>query len=312
MANNNYIRFDWAIKRLLRNKADHLVLEGFLSVLLNDGIKVKNIKESASNKASANDKFNIVDILVENSRGELMIIEIQNTHQSDYYLRMLYGVSKAIAEHIVKGDKYHKVRKVYHISILYFKLGGDDYVYWGGNEFRGLHTGSPLVLTDKEKEYLTKRGWSEVQTPKDLYPEYCLLCADDFDKVAKNSLDEWMHYLKNTEIPDSFTAPGLPEARLQLRQDSLSEQEKIDYRYYLKRNRYENDTIESTLEDGIRIGRAEGEVIGLEKGEVIGLEKEKIATISRMSAKGKSIEDISDATDLPPHQIQEILHALKQ
>ena len=25
----NYIRFDWAIKRLLRNKANHAVLEGF-------------------------------------------------------------------------------------------------------------------------------------------------------------------------------------------------------------------------------------------------------------------------------------------
>ena len=51
MAKNNYIRFDWAIKRLLRNKADYTVLEGFLSVLLNDGIKIKNIKESESNKA---------------------------------------------------------------------------------------------------------------------------------------------------------------------------------------------------------------------------------------------------------------------
>jgi flagellar biosynthesis/type III secretory pathway protein FliH len=147
-----------------------------------------------------------------------------------------------------------------------------------------------------------------------------LLCAEDFDNVAKNSLDEWMHYLKNTEIPDSFTAPGLPEARMQLRQDNLSEQEKIDYRYYLKRNRYENDTIESTLEDGIRIGRAEGEAIGLEKGEAIGLEKgeairqekEKISTIYRMSSKGKSIEDISDATDLPPSHIQEILNSLKK
>ncbi|MCL2690087.1 MAG: hypothetical protein FWE57_09625 [Chitinispirillia bacterium] len=30
------IRFDWALKRLLRNKADHTVLEGFLSVLLHE------------------------------------------------------------------------------------------------------------------------------------------------------------------------------------------------------------------------------------------------------------------------------------
>ena len=32
----DYIRFDWAMKRLLRNKANHAVLEGLLTSLLND------------------------------------------------------------------------------------------------------------------------------------------------------------------------------------------------------------------------------------------------------------------------------------
>ena len=30
---SNYIRFDWAMKRLLRNKANFAVLEGFLTTL---------------------------------------------------------------------------------------------------------------------------------------------------------------------------------------------------------------------------------------------------------------------------------------
>lgn len=38
MGNRNLIRFDWAIKRLLRNKADYSVLEGFLSELLKKDI----------------------------------------------------------------------------------------------------------------------------------------------------------------------------------------------------------------------------------------------------------------------------------
>ena len=36
----NYIRFDWMIKRLLRNKSSFVVFEGFLSVLLNRQIKM--------------------------------------------------------------------------------------------------------------------------------------------------------------------------------------------------------------------------------------------------------------------------------
>ena len=62
------IRFDWAIKRLLRNKANFVVLEGFLSELLFDNIKIEQILESESNQKTEEDKFNRVDILTQNSK----------------------------------------------------------------------------------------------------------------------------------------------------------------------------------------------------------------------------------------------------
>ena len=68
--------FDWAIKRLLRNKANFVVLEGFLSELLFDDIKIEQILESESNQETENDKFNRVDILTQNSKNEFVIIEI--------------------------------------------------------------------------------------------------------------------------------------------------------------------------------------------------------------------------------------------
>ena len=140
MTKGNLIRFDWAMKRLLRNKADYTVLEGFLSVLLEEDIKIINIKESESNQEHVDDKFNRVDILVENRAGELLIIEMQNNSEVDYLLRMLYGVSKTITEQLKKGDRYEKICKVYHINIVYFRLGdGKDYVYRGVADFRGIH-----------------------------------------------------------------------------------------------------------------------------------------------------------------------------
>jgi len=75
------ICFDWAIKRLLRNKANFVVLEGFLSELLFDDIKIEQILESESNQETENDKFNRVDILTQNSKNELVIIEIQSTYE---------------------------------------------------------------------------------------------------------------------------------------------------------------------------------------------------------------------------------------
>ncbi len=47
---DRYIRFDWAIKRLLRNKANFGVLEGLLTVLLGRKIRIIDILESEGNQ----------------------------------------------------------------------------------------------------------------------------------------------------------------------------------------------------------------------------------------------------------------------
>ena len=272
------IRFDWAMKRLLRQKANYTVLEGFLSVLLNEGIKIINIKESEANQESATSKFNRVDIFVENSHGELLIIEMQNSDEVDYFLRMLYGASKAIIEHISKGERYSKVRKVYHINIVYFKLGqGKDYVYHGATEFRGIHCHDLLQLNEEQKTFFALNNRHNVKDVKDLYPEYYILCVEDFNNVAKSSLDEWIYYLKNNDIPEEFTASGLEEARKRLQYDKLSEKEKRDYDFHLNQKLYEQGSIDTAIMKGESRGLKKGEAIGLKKGlkkgETIGLKK---------------------------------------
>lgn len=47
---DRYIHFDWAIKRLLRQKANFAVLEGFLTVLLDEKITIMEILESEGNQ----------------------------------------------------------------------------------------------------------------------------------------------------------------------------------------------------------------------------------------------------------------------
>ena len=112
----NYIRFDWAMKRLLRNKANHAVLEGLMTSLLGRKYTILKFLESESNQATEDDKFNRVDVLAESDSGELTIIEIQNNRELTYFHRMLYGVSKAITDYIDLGSDYDRVRKVYSIN----------------------------------------------------------------------------------------------------------------------------------------------------------------------------------------------------
>ena len=277
----NMISFDWAMKRLLRNKANFEVLEGFLSELLSRKIIIKYIGESEGNMTKKEDKTNRVDILVEADDSELVIIELQYDSVDEYFQRMLYGVSKSITEHIFVGEEYSKVRKVYSVNIVYFDLGsGDDYVYHGFTNFKGLHTQNELLLSPDQRQLYGKSAIRE------LYPEYYIIKVNGFNDAAKDSLDEWIYYLKNNRIKDEFTAKGLHKAREILAFDTLTEDEQKLYLRDADEKVMRDAEIRSALNKGRNEGKAEGEAIGLEKGEAIGLEKGEAIGIEKGEAIG--------------------------
>ena len=249
----NLIRFDWALKKILRSKVNFAVLEGLLTVLLKEKITILKILESESNKTSEDDKFNRVDIMVENTAGELLIIEVQAEDQLDYLQRLLYGTSKVVVEYIKEGEAYQNVKKVISISLLYFSLGqGKDYVYHGTTQLRGIHYNDILDLSEKQQIAFGKKQAYE------LFPEYYILKINDFNDVAKEPLDEWLYFLKNEEIKDSFTAPGLKEARENLSIMKMPEKERKSYEHYLDSLHDRASFYESTYVDGHRNGKAEG------------------------------------------------------
>ena len=201
------IRFDWAILHQLHLKANFGVLEGFLTVFLNEPIKIVEILENEGN-VLAEDKFYRVEIKAKNSNGEDILVEIQNITRLCYQERIFYGVDKAITEHINLGNTYKEVKKVYSISILYFDLGkGSDYIYVGQNNFIGLHTQDQLIISTKEKDTIVRKS------PAEIFPTYMLVRVNEFNKVAKSPLEEWVDYLKNGVINPDTKAPGLQEAR---------------------------------------------------------------------------------------------------
>lgn len=197
---SKYIRFDWAIKRILRQKANFVVLEGLISTLLEKDIKIDCLLESESNQESDDDKQNRVDILTQDVNGEKYIIEVQNARETAYFHRMLFGTSKAVTEYLHKGDDYGQIKKVYSINIVYFELGnGKDYIYKGTTEFRGIHDGELLNLTPFQVETYKK------ELVSDIFPEYYVLKVNGFNDVAVTPLDEWIDFLKNDRIKDNPT-----------------------------------------------------------------------------------------------------------
>ena len=281
----NYIRFDWAMKRLLRNKANYAVLEGLLTTLLEEKVTIHKLLESESNQEDEFDKYNRVDMLAENSKGELVLIEVQNNNEYAYFQRMLFGASKLVTEYINRGEGYEKVRKVYSVNIVYFSLGhGKDFVYHGKTEFVGIHNGDVLELSPFQKQTF------KVDKVSQLYPEYYILKVNDFNRVAKTPLEEWIYYLNTGNVPENATAPGLDTVKEQLKLDRMNREELRAYYKHL-----DNIVI---LRDNIMTERAEGRAEGRAE--------EKTAIARNLKALGLTTAQIAQATGLAEDEIRRI------
>ena len=292
---DKYIRFDWAVKRLLRNKANFGVLEGFLTVLLGEPIRIVEILESEGNQQRENDKFNRVDIKARNSKDEIIIVEVQNTREIYYLERILFGVAKAITEHIELGELYSQVKKVYSISILYFDIGkGNDYLYHGQNSFVGVHTGDFLEVTTKEKDAIVRK------LPAEIFPEYFLIRVNEFNKVAVTPLEEWIEYLKTGIIRPDTKAPGLEEARRKLIYYNMDRAEQLAYDEHINAVMIQNDVLSTAAEEGREEGRQEGRQEGLEQGK----QEKNIENARTMKSLNISFELIHQVTGLPIKDIE--------
>ena len=63
----------------------------------------------------------------------------------------------------------------------------------------------------------------------ELLPEYYLIKVNSFDDIAKDTLDEWIYFLKNEEIRDEFSAKGIKKANQELDIMKFSEEERRAY-----------------------------------------------------------------------------------
>ena len=261
---------------MLRDKANFAVLEGLITVLTGEQVTIAEILESEGNQESSSDKFNRVDIKAKNERGDIIIVEVQLTRQLYYLRRMLYGVSKAITEHIEIGNKYDKVKKVYSINILYFDLGqGSDYLYHGKTVFTGVHTGDLLKVNTREAAEI------KMTVPEDVFPEYYIVRVNEFNDVARTPIEEWLDYLKNNRIKDDTSTPGLKEARQRLLYMTMTDAERKAYDEHMDDIMVQNDVLDTAKMEG----RAEEKMEMAKKMKLMGMPIEAISQISGLTAE---------------------------
>lgn len=282
---NTYIRFDWAMKHMLRDKANFGILEGLVSVLLGEEVKIDEILESEGNQESERDKFNRVDIKARNSKGHIILVEVQLTRQLYYLERILYGVCKTITEHISIGDKYDQIKKVYSISILYCDYGrGDDYVYHGETRFKGIHTGNDLLVSTKEEGVIVQH------LPREVFPEYYLVRVNHYNKIPESPLDEWMTYLKTGKVKEDTRTPGLQEVKKKLQYLSMTPQERSEYDAHMDSIMVQNDVLDTARDEG--------------------RDEERQLIAQNLISMGMTDEVISAATGLPADKVRTLREQL--
>lgn len=284
MSGKKLIRFDWAMKTLLRDKANFDILEGFLSALLeDDNIKILNILESETNQKDEDDKFIRVDMLIQDSQDRKIYIEIQNTRETDYLESLLYSTSKIIVEHQKLSQDFSNISKIISISILYFNLGiGEDYIYYGTTNFKGLNTGEYLKIKQRA-------GIPDALEPKyrmvnkEIFPEYYLITVERYKNIISKRIDEWIYLFKNNEVAQGSTSKNIDKAEEKLAEINMPEEERKRYEKYLVNFMRDKDVLNTARVEGKTEGKTEEKIESAEKGILAGLSNEVIKIMTALT-----------------------------
>jgi predicted transposase/invertase (TIGR01784 family) len=305
------ISFDYAIKNILRDKANFDILSGFLTELLKKPVSVQEILESEGNISDPNDKVNRLDLKAKIDNGEIAVFEIQYFDQIDFLGKVLFNACKAVVEQVSSGELFD-VKKVYSVNIAYYDMGAkNEYLFIANlTEFKGVHFNETIPFS-QNLDPLTK-------VPQAIHPEYFLILPKKYEEKSKDKkevsgskFDEWVYVLKHSSVKSDFTAAGIQAAGEKLDVLKMTPEQRVEY----ERKRQMDMSQKSQLytaelkgeKRGLEKGLGKGEAIGLEKGEAIGLEKEKEQAVTRGYKKGYSIDVIAEFTDLSPDQILNII-----
>ena len=285
---------DFGFKKLFGEEASKDLLMDFLNELLPEKHKIAVLSFRNSEQAGvlASDRRAIFDIYCETGDGHQFIVEMQKAKLKFFRERAVFYTTFPIREQAEKGDWDFQLKPVYCVAILDFLFEKDS-----------THYLSNVQLKDQYCEvFYDKLTYIFIEMPRFTKQENELV----------NHFEKWLYFLKNLESFNSIPAvlkeqvfeKGFRIAELA----GYSREQLKEYEESLKIYRDLKGAIDTSFNDGEKIGLEKGEKIGLEKGEKIGYDKRNDEIVSGMYKEGLSIETISRCTGLNIDDITQILH----
>jgi predicted transposase/invertase (TIGR01784 family) len=340
MSEKPLVSFDYAIKYLLRDKANFSIVEGFISALLQTKgykpIKILALLESESNREDDKLKRSLADMIVEDTDHNKYIIEIERSFRDNFIHKACFNSSRLIVDNISEGKDFRDIVKIFHISLLYFQIGNKGVIYHGKTIIHDIDTNERLMV------HIQNKKTHEFYDAVDILPEYFFISVPMFNDIIEKEIDQFLYVMKHDDVPKDFESPYMKQILNKLKILKMTKEEHDEYLYYKNHVDVDLDTlytaeriglekgmakgmerglakgieqglvkgIEQGLEKGMEQGLEKGMEQGLEKGMEQGLEKgklnEKIEIAKNMIKIGVDINIISNATQLSIDQIKKL------
>jgi predicted transposase/invertase (TIGR01784 family) len=277
------ISFDFAIKYLLKNKSNYDIVEGFISALLKEQgyspVKIIALLDSESNKEEYSQKKSLADLIVEDENHHKYIIEIERQAVKNFVHKSCFNTSRLIVDQLDAAEDYLGIKKVFHISLLYFKIGNGP-IYHGKTVMREIETEEKLTIhIEDEKTHQTYDA-------TEIFPEYIFISIPQFNDRLESELDEWLYVMKNEEVKAEFKSPYMKKLAERLDVLRMTRSERDEYAKYVKEV--------ATVSNAIDTARAESKAA----------EKREIAR--EMLADNEPIEKIIRYTKLSKEEIEQL------
>jgi len=292
MTDKPLISFDFAIKYLLKNKGDYDIIEGFISALFAaqgyPPVKINALLDSESAMESRELKKSIADLVVEDIEGNKYIVEIDRAYTPNFVHKACFNTSRLVVDSISGNQDYTNIKKVFHISLLYFNVKIlESAICHAKTIMHQIDTAHPIDVR------IANQGLVMFNSPN-ILPEYFFISVPKFNNIIHQEIDEWLYVMKNSDVKKDFKSPYMAKVASRLAVLKMNDQERNEYFHYLKEAVHSQDTLNAAKNQGIAEGKLEGEI---NKSIEIALE---------MLSDGQSIDKIVKYTKLTEEQIKNL------
>lgn len=268
---------DIAFKKIFGSDAHKAILIEFLNETLRLEYKITEIQLLNPYQAPNLEdlKETTLDIKAKDQHNNEFIVEMQVDKDKGFYKRAIYYSSKAYSQQLEKTEKYHLLKPVIFLGILDFKIF--DHAHYLSRHL--------ILNTENQQHNLKDLEFNFIELPKFIKQE------NELTSIS----DKWIYFIKNASslehIPDNTDSEALKQAYHIAQQHQWTRNELDIYEY-----------------QGLQIGKIKGAIdTAHEEGKNEG-EYEKAKKIAlKAHKKGMSLEEISELTDLPVADLQEIL-----